>query len=413
MKAGLPLQKFGGLLNEFARYGAIALAIWIGWSVIRVPIVERAPPSLAVRLAPNSPLALRRGAEEALAEGRTEDAKVLAQASLQRAPFNAAALRVYGLAQARRNDPSAVDALTLAGNWSLRDDPAHAWLVEHHLRRGNYGTAFAHADTLIRRRVDMYPGVFELFTKAATLDPRAMPYVVSLVGKGPPWREAYLNYLFTRNDNSALVLAALAVGLENSAAPFTDDELERLYETWIGQKRYTGVRYIMDTLKRPSRARLVQNGSFSIDLDRQLLPFGWKLGAEPGLDIQLLSDETATDNQVIYINYIGFSQVTGVQQLVALAPGRYELKGRQRVENPDQPDAWKWVVDCADSRPLEMSPARRSAVREGWSEFSVGFVVAGDCPFQLLRLASIPTHRRNSRVSWFDEISIVPSTATR
>src|SRR5690606_6261812 len=105
-----------------------------------------------------------------------------ARARLRQSPFDVRALRVAGLVAARNGqDELANEVVTLAGNWSLRDDPAHAWLIEYRLRRGDDGSAFAHADTLVRRREDVRTQVFDLFTTAANSDPRSLPVLIDLL----------------------------------------------------------------------------------------------------------------------------------------------------------------------------------------------------------------------------------------
>ena len=56
------------------------------------------------------------------------------------------------------------------------------WLIERRLRQGNYVSAFAHADTLVRRRQDIQPEVFSLFTLAGVQDPqRSLPVTADLL----------------------------------------------------------------------------------------------------------------------------------------------------------------------------------------------------------------------------------------
>ena len=122
-------------VTQHIGYGLLALSVWLAWEVLKAPVAARAPPSIGVRIAATSPEVLRRAAEAEFTAGRPGNAEALAEESLVRAPFNARALRVRGLAAAEAGETEQADQLlTLAGNWSLRDDPAHAWLVEYRLR---------------------------------------------------------------------------------------------------------------------------------------------------------------------------------------------------------------------------------------------------------------------------------------
>ncbi|WP_298745490.1 hypothetical protein, partial [uncultured Brevundimonas sp.] len=120
--------------GDVVSHGLVVGAVVLGWQIALQPLIQRAPVEAAIRIAPGSPLVLRRAAESELAAGRTDTAAALGREALRRSPFNVPALRVVGLTEARAGrEEAADDILTLAGNWSLRDDPAHAWLVERRL----------------------------------------------------------------------------------------------------------------------------------------------------------------------------------------------------------------------------------------------------------------------------------------
>ena len=276
------MQRAAGWKAGVATYGTIALAVWLGWEVIKVPVAQRAPPELAVRISPKSPEVLARAADGELDARRLDNAAFVARASLAMAPFNARALRVLGLAIADADPVDADQLLTLAGNLSLRDNVTHAWLTEQRLKRGDYRSAFAHADTLVRRRAGLGPQVFNLYTTAATSDPRALPALVELLATRPRWRQDYLQYLYARNERTAL-LATLVLALEPSDGRFSDDELRELYSTWRRQKRVAGMRLIREKLNRPATRPFIQNGDFEQPEARQILPFGWTMGLGAGI----------------------------------------------------------------------------------------------------------------------------------
>ena len=211
----------------------LIVVIWLGAEAVKAPIAMRAPSTLAIRVAPHSPEVLARAAEFEWSEGRPDSARSLAEDALAKAPFNVSALRVWGLAEAGDGDSSSADnVLTLAGNWSLRDTPTHAWLVQNRLRKGNYASAFAHADTLIRRRPSVYPEVFNLYSAAITADSRALSALTPLLEVGPPWRQAYFASLTSREDGD-LALAQLALAMQKTSRPFTNEELAIAYLHWL------------------------------------------------------------------------------------------------------------------------------------------------------------------------------------
>lgn len=396
-------------ISEAAGYGVIAAAVWLGWEVVKSPVAQRAPPSLAIRLAPASPDVLRRASEAEMLAGRTENASALASDSLARAPFNAAALRLRGLAEAKLGSSDRADEmLTLAGNWSLRDDPAHAWLIEHRLRRGDYSSAFAHADTLARRRPDLHPALFRLFTSAASQDPRALPALTRLLKARPPWRRAYLAHLY-EDESGASVVGALAMALERTDGRFNVSELQQLYDTWLGERRFAGLRQIREQLGRPQSEPPLQNGAFDTEPDLQIYPFGWRMGADPGIATAMVVDDLNAGNRALRLEYNGFSSGAFIEQLLLLEPGEYVLQGQWRAETPRADMRLDWRISCAETgaESVISRPGTFSAKDGRWRRFAVRFVVPREnCSAQWLRLTANPRDHRVAIVAWFDQLAI-------
>lgn len=394
-------------------YALVAAAVWLGWEALKVPVIDRAPPALGLRLSPGSPSLLRRAAEDELLAQEWDDAAFLADQSLSEAPFNARALRVRGLAAARTgNLEQADELLTLAGNWSLRDDPAHAWLVEHRLRQGSYASAFAHADTLARRRRDLQEEVFNLFTTAAIQDPRATPHLVRLLAATPPWRRAYLDSLQRRDDGDALLLS-LGVSLQSTSARLSDGELSQIFRSWAAERRFSAARLLRERLQRPPLEPAVQNGRFSEAADAQIQPFGWSFPASAGLVTQIIEDDLQEGNTALRVDHDGYTGRTVAVQLLLLSPGRYTLAGRYRPEIRSEASL-EWALNCVeggDSLILLRVPGVGRTPATGWSPLSGAVDVPLGCTAQYLVLSTRPSDRRSPLVMWFDDIEIRGSPA--
>lgn len=375
-----------------------------------MPVATRAPPELALRIAPGSPELLSRSAETELTAGRLDNAQALAEKSLARAPFSVRALRVAGLAEARLGSPDrANEMITLAGNWSLRDDAAHGWLTEQRLRRGDYGSAFAHADTLARRRPGLQPTIFRLFTTAAA-DPRAVPHLVRLMAVQPPWRQAYLNDL-NHTDAGAALIGNLAIALQSTDGRFSDQELEQVYTVWASAGRLAGLRALRDRLGRPDVRQLLQNGDFSRPIEDQIIPFGWRLGASAGISVSVTEDDLRTGNTAARIDYDGFNAGVFLEQLLQLEPGSYRLIGQRRDETLPREPLLFWHVVCLDGGgDMALTEDAKTPASPGaWHGFQAGFTVpASNCTTQWLRLQSSSGERLAPAAMWFDDLEIAP-----
>ncbi|GAA0868168.1 hypothetical protein GCM10009116_03850 [Brevundimonas basaltis] len=382
-------------------------AVFLAWQILIQPLVKRAPVEIAIRVAPGSPLAISRAAESELAAGRNDNAAALAREALARAPFDVRALRTVGLseAQAGRTD-QANDLLTLAGNWSLRDDPAHAWLIERRLRRGEYVSAFAHADTLARRRQDLWPQLFELFTVAATEDPpRALPVIANLLAGDAPWRLYYLNSLY--GDLKGLRVALnLAVLLEDTSTPLKNNELHQLYAALLSHRQIDAIKAVRNRLNRPPGNRFVANGEFD-DLTIPA-PFQWDLIQKAGAVASIINDDDDRGDAALFVDYDGYNSAEIAKQLTLLEPGRYRFQADYKIAEGDAVGRMSWTIRCDGQEPLLSTLSVPERGKRGWETVAAEFSVPQGCSSQWLALEGRPADRRTPMIVWFDRVSVVP-----
>lgn len=397
-------------IRDLASYGLIVGAVVLGWQIALQPLILRAPVETAIRLAPGSPSVLRRAAESELAAGRVDNAAALSREALVRSAFDVRALRVLGLTEARAGrEDGADEILTLAGNWSLRDGPTHAWLVERRLRRGDYASAFAHADTLARRRSDMRPQVFRLFTVAGIEDPQgSLPAVVSLLATRPPWRAGYLNSL-NQTPQELQLATNLAILLESSRAPLTSGELEHLYQTLLARHQLQALSTVRGRIGRPPPSDAVTNGGFA-EPDAPA-PFQWRLiQKNVGIGAEIVGDDLRSSNPALRVEYDGYAIGTVAQQLTFLPPGAHRFTTEVRNETGNPGDRLAWTLTCA-SGGAAIASAPVGTANAGpnvWTTLSSRFEVPSTCPAQWLRLETRADDRRSPTVVWFDRLSISP-----
>ena len=396
--------------GSIASYGLIIGAVILGWQIAIQPLLQRAPVETAIRLAPGSPLVLRRAAESELAAGRVENAADLSRDALLRSPFDVRALRIFGLTEARAGrENEADDILTLAGNWSLRDDPAHAWLVERRLRRGDYASAFAHADTLVRRRQDIQPQVFRLFNVAGREDPqRALPEIANLLTRRPPWRAAYWNSI-SQSPQELPLAANLAVLLETGSAPLTNDELQNLYRNLLAIGQFQAVNTVRERIDRPPTSEPVTNGGFADVAAPE--PFQWRLYPKAGVVAEVVADDLRPSNPALRVDYDGYATGFIAEQLTSLPPGSYRFSAEVRTETGNPAARLVWTLSCATGGgALVALPAGISnAAPNAWMSLSSRFEVPENCPAQWLRLETRSADRRAATAVWFDRIAISPT----
>lgn len=392
-------------------YGLILASVWLGWEMAKPVLADRAPPAIALRVAPTSATALRRAGELELQGGRFDNAADLARDALSRKPFDARALRVLGLAEDRLGRAAQADELlTLAGNLSLRDDPTHGWLIRKRLEQGNYYSAFAHADTLARRRPDTQDQVFNLYAKAGVTDARSIPSLVRLLAEDPPWRRYFLNYLYFKRPEVAPLAGTLAIQLQHTRMPMTNEELGLLYGVWLSQGRLQGVREVRARLMRPPTSVGVTNGDFSTPLDQQVLPFGWKIESVAGLNPDILDRPDRPGDKALLISYRGFSNRLLASQVLTLSAGRHSLAVDMMTTRDGNADL-VWRLTCLGAAaPLANFSTRGGRPDGEWRQVSGQITVPADaCPLQRLDVLSGPSDGPATTETWIDNVKIMSS----
>lgn len=401
----MPARATEERVRAWAPYVLTALLIWLAWQIVLGLLVQRAPAEIAIRVAPGSSVVLSRTAEAELVAGRVDQARDLAEMALRAAPFDVRALRILGLSIARTDEVAADPILTLAGNWSLRDDPSHAWLMQRRLRQGDYVGSFGHADTLARRREDLRPGLFRYFAAAAAEDPRAVPALLQRYSAVPNWRPGFFEFLRTA-ENGPSVQAALAVGLDDRAGHLSNTELEVIYLDWLKVGRLPGVLALRERMGRPEPAPLIDGHFNGVEAPQ---PFRWNLITAPGVTPTLSEDRSRIGQHALFVESDGFQSTMVASQLVTLRPGRGELSFSAWIELGGDDALMQWTLTCVETGQKLADMAIVDA--PDWREFRATVDVPPlGCTAQWLRLRTTRGPRRTSVLVWIDDMVLKQET---
>ena len=408
MARGLTAARLGPIVE----YGIIALAVVLAWQMVVALFAERAPVEAAVRLAPSSPTALVRAAGSELEAGRRDNAADLARTALRIAPFNVRALSIVGRTQDLAGDVRAADdTMTLAGNWSLRDDPTHAWLMNHRLRQGDYASAFAHAETMARRETPAQPQLFEMFTVAALADPRGLSALVKALALAPPWRTSYIGFVRDRPGTDQL-LADLAVNLQPTGKPLTDAELSGLYRRWMNARQPGVIRTLQRAIGRPATSSGVWNGGF-LPGDEGVAPLNWSINLDAGYSAQITESGEPGRGGALLVETDGMSSGIIVSQLLLLSPGPATIRIRQRLESVSGTAALSWRIVCFENGATLVDWNTGGPAEPDWIEQVHAFSVPSSaCAAQWIQLQAVPGDRRTPLRAWFDDVRIAPQRAS-
>lgn len=398
-------------LRLAVRLGLSVAACGLAIAVVQAAVVRTADPGWAVEVSPRSAIALNRAADAASGRQDLADAGSLARRSLRLQPFDAAALRNVGLAEAERASRAGVsldradDLLTLAGNWDLRDDPSHIWLLSHRLGQQDYSSAFGHADTLLRRRTDAQEVMFKLLNVSALGNPSAAAALVDLLRRQPNWRSSYWAGLSRSAAGEDQALAAtLSLGLSAGEGKLTEAELFQLYAGLVTRDRLPLLIFLRQAHGVPPLTPAVVDGSFE---GKTPAPFGWTLATGPNTQVQILGDDARDHESALRVDHRGISRVTLANQLLLLEPGPYKLRFEQRVEEGRGSLDLAWRVVCrSGGQPLVEQ--RLTGTDPGlWRSQETTFSIPAEgCAAQRLELVTRPRDVGTPVSVWFDHLQI-------
>jgi len=290
-----------------------------------------------------------------------------------------------------------------------RDLPSLGWLTRHALAEGDHARALATIDQMLRVQPELAPKLHPVLI-ALSEESQAQAAVAEVLLQSPPWREFFTPRLIAKSRDSAAIFG-LIERLRLSPPGLSDEEMA----AWINRlahDRQWAPAYLIWVQSLPVEARQrignVYNGGFETEPGN--FGFDWRFGKVPGARIAREQVTGAAGTMALGVAFenrrVPFRHV---QQLLALAPGSYRLRGRVRLDDLQTERGVVWTLTCAeDGRAIaETEPM---AGRHDWKSFELGFEIPAEgCGGQWLTLrvpARIPAEQLISGDAWFDDLQI-------
>jgi hypothetical protein len=338
-----------------------------------------------------------------------EQMRAWAELALVHDPLNARALRILGqLAAADGDEESAEKFMQAAASRSLHERLPIYYLMQKRLQQKNYPQAVYFADALLRTTPEVLPNLMPALAFMAET-PSAAGELKSVLSKNPPWRAGFLAALPSSVSDARTPLDVL-LAIKDSSTPTTADL--RSYLDFLVSKKlyelayYTWLQFL--PVEQLSKVGNLYNGSF--ELTPSGLPFDWVIASGAGVTTEILPRTDADGENALFISFEqGRVEFNGVTQLLMLAPGDYEFKGKFKGELIG-PRGLKWRIACAGGS----APLGESAMMIGahpiWKDIEFSFTVpSGECRAQQLRLdldARMSSEQLITGSVWIDELQI-------
>jgi hypothetical protein len=379
----------------FPRVALMAAMLLLLWRVLQVNAViygDDNQPSLriaaestateaslraALRDNPGDVGALLALASERARAGDSEGARRAHAAALEIAPIDAVALRA-----------AAVDDLAA----------------------GRSGDAITRLDRL----VSLYPEEREwIFPELARILPGAAQFqsMEALAARQSPWMGAFIEFTCTRDVDprlaGGLLMRRAAAGYARVAevACVTDrlrraGHFETAYQVWLNSL----------ARERLAEVGFVFNGGF--EFAPSGAGFDWIADAQAHAQAveYPVADSGVPGRRALRVTYTGKRVgVPAIQQHLAVAAGKYELRGRVRLESLQSVRGLQWIVRCDAPQGATLGTSRRLLGSNEWEPFAFEVEVPSACPGQVLALEPVGLYEGTTYVAgkaWFDDLRL-------
>lgn len=386
---------------------AAAFSLLAGWWVVKTAAVEGLvrTPAVAAAVAPRHPaprLALATGGVE-LGMGRIDPeqqrraADALAAAPLAAEPFLLAGLGAF--AAGRSGEAEALLEEARRRNPRLRQ--ARMFLLERYLRDGRIEEAGIELGALRR----LVPGVVQALAPqlaALVRDERSGAQLIRLLGRDPPVRQAVLGQLAATGADPDLILRIARASPMPASPEGLPWQIQLLHALVQRGEMARALRLWRDFAGLPAGP----DGKAVYDRRFEGLP-----GAAP-FNWALNSGSAGTAERIpapaLQVEYYGRETVDLAQQLMVLAPGRYQLRFRAEGNAKGDDSRLAWRIFCAGSA----SPLAEFVLRDVTAAprtMGGDFTVPPGCAGQSLRLSGIAGEFPGTQIVAVTDVQVVPA----
>lgn len=388
------------------------LLLAIGWQALRLlRAADRAAlnPEGALALDPRQGEAHYRHARAAL-QADPRQAEPVIRAALRAAPGDG---RLHALLARTRDLSGAREQALASYDVALRAEPAdylgRVGRADLLLRLGRHDEAVRDLAVLLRTR--SYRGPYQAGVHKALLsvaaDPRGGAAVARWLAQADAVREAFVLAAFRQLRDPRLADAFyLAIERTRSGAE-QRGYVDHLIRTGRWETAWLRWAESLDAAGRDVLGHVYDGG---FELAAAGSGFEWRLEPAPGAEVRRVADPGAGGHVLevgFYDQRVAFRHVA---QPLLLAPGRYRLHGRVRLDELRGSRGLWWQLRCGQRSAPPFGATERFLGSSDWREFELEFDVPREnCTAQWLQLevaARAPVEQDLGGRAWFDALAI-------
>jgi hypothetical protein len=243
-------------------------------------------------------------------------------------------------------------------------------------------------------------------------DESASGQLEQLLATNPPWRRGFFDRL-PSNISDARTPLKMLLSLKDSPNPPSARDLQSYFRLLVS-KGFYDVAYYAWLQFLPAaelgKVGLLFNGDFESAPSE--LPFDWTFAKSANVTVKVVERRDEEGGHALFLNFGGGRvKSLSARQLVMLAPGSYQFRGKYRAEFTSS-RGLQWHIACLGKGAPQLGET--SPMTEGsrgeWQDFSLSFTVPeASCPAQRLELffdARSASERFISGSVWYDHLQI-------
>ncbi len=269
---------------------------------------------------------LRQQAMASLQANQFDVAIEHARNAVLHAPLEPASSSMLGLAYYLAGKPAQAEAaFTVAGRLGWRDFPTQGYWLDRSLAQGDYQSAVARLDAIMRTNPQL-PESRQWLTRIEAVEEARRELLIRLA-EGPDWLG---NYVASAGELDSARFAVRMDLIEATAAmghrPGCQDSLDTINAMASRGGRYAEARRLWKvSCARERTSALIANSDFAYDQGELLTPFDWSLPGAGGLSSAIVNGRLELRNDTL-------AEVEAARQFVLLPPGRYRFGWQARVD---------------------------------------------------------------------------------
>ena len=276
------------------------------------------------------------------------------------------------------------------------------------VREGRIAEAVVRLDRLIDYYAETREWAFPLLAQWLP-QPQARSALEALAARRTSWMGSFITFACSRADSvlvGALLSRRAAAGLaqRDEIACATErlrsaGHFEAAYQVWL------------NTLPRDRLADVghVFNGGF--EHAPSGVGFDWIADERsPAYVVEYPVAQGVEGRRALRVTWTGKRSVSPpIRQNLVVAPGRYEVSGRARLEGLQSVQGVQWILRCAGDKAAPLGASPRFIGSGEWQPFSFAVQVPQGCAGQVLQLQPVGLNEATTFVNgkaWFDDLRL-------